>query len=133
MTFKPISTNVGMMKCTMASIGYRRETRKGADKNRPRLVIRIPKSLTESFKPKPGQRFVLALGNGNDIGKARILPAVNGDTGSLAYCKEGSAVFNFGFVPLLGTDAADLDHVEVKPIQNGFEIDLPPWFKSDAP
>ena len=80
------------------------------------------------FKAKKDQPFTLSVGTGTDAGKARISPAVKGVVPT--HFLHG-LVFRFGYVPMLGTDAAEKEFVAVKAIgKDGFEIDLPPWFKA---
>ena len=47
---------------------------------------------------------------------------------------KGGLAFRFGFVPLLGTDAAEKENVNGRVVPNGkdgpvIELDAPAWFK----
>ena len=118
-------------KDSCASISYRRSSSKRGG-GRPRLVIGLPRAVCDGAVIKPGQLFTLQLGTGDDAGKGRIVPTTSGGV----QCKllKGGAVFRFGFVPMLGTDAAEKEFVAVRQLPKstgGFEVDLPAWFKAD--
>lgn len=130
MPFNAIETVKAPEKLTRASISYRKKMNKTGRSRQPKLVIGIPKSHTGSFKAKDGATFALLLGEGKDAGKARIQPTTAG--GVAVRMLKGGAVFHFGFVPMLGDDQAEKEFVDVKSVDNGFEIALPAWFKADT-
>ncbi len=129
MPFELVATIAKPMKDVQASISYRKNTTKHGRSKNPKLIIGIPKTAMGDFKAKKEQAFSLSLGIGDDAGKARILATAHG--GVLATHLKGGIVFRFGYVPMLGQDAAEKEFVAVKSIGDGFEIDLPAWFKSD--
>lgn len=113
---------------TSASIGYRRHGEKG---KLPVLIVTVPVRLVNGFKHGPDDRFQLHLGSGNDQGKARI---VRSPVGVKVKPFKHHLIFRFGYVPMLGTDQAAKEDIEVKFLPpHSFEIKLPPWFKSDEP
>lgn len=128
MPFEPMHTVVKQTRPLMASISYRKfDTKKGRGKP-PRLLIAIPTTVSGAFAPKSNDTFEFHIGTGEDIGKARIMP---GRDGVIPTHFMHAWVFRFGFVPLLGHDAADKEQVDVKMIgKDTFEIALPKWFKS---
>ena len=85
--------------------------------------------IAENFKPKANQRYALQVGTGADVGKARIEPITAG--GVTPSIVKGGVTFRFGYVPMLGSDAAEKEFIEARATKTGFEIDLPPWFKAD--
>lgn len=129
MPFEVLPIVAKPLKDVRASISYRKsDTKHGRSKN-PKLIVGIPKAISGDFKPKATQLFNMLIGHGADAGKARILPATDGVKPTLL---KGGAIFRFGFVPMLGQDAAEKDFVAVKTHGAGFELELPAWFKSDA-
>lgn len=132
MAFEKIETVKGPSKQLLASISYRRFGKKLG--GQPRLVIGIPKGIVGDCKLKDGMQFALTLGTGSDLGKLRIAGVDAGGAG--AKMLKGSVGFHFGFVPMLGTDAADKEFVEAKLLPGKdpvFELIAPPWFKADSP
>lgn len=113
-----------------ASISYKRPGKGLRGPAQPRLVIGLPLTICKDFKFGDKQRFALQVGDGADKGKGRIVLA---PVGVPARILKGGAVFRFGYVPMLGEDAAEKEFVEAQPIKDGFEIVLPPWFKADEP
>jgi hypothetical protein len=113
---------------TKGSLSYRRlKYKTGAKQRDPKLLISIPKYFTEGMNIKKGDRFVLLVGDGDDSGKARLIRSTNGE-GSLVAVFSGCVSLRFGFVPMLGHDAAEKEDIDVRRCDNGFEIDLPSWF-----
>lgn len=131
MPFDVVPTISKPLKDVQASISYRKNlTKLGRSKN-PKLIIGIPKLAMGSFKYDGKQVFQILIGNGEDVGKARIQPATG--TGAAARALKGGLVFRFGYVPMLGDDSAEKEFVSVKALtNNAFEIVLPAWFKADA-
>jgi len=113
---------------TKGSISYRRlKYKNGARQEDPRLLITIPKAFTQGMTIAKGDRYVLMIGDGPDAGKARLIKSDDGE-GSKVAIFSGAVSMRFGFVPMLGHDAADKESVEVRQVDGGFEIDLPVWF-----
>jgi hypothetical protein len=122
---------------TKGSLSYRRVKYKtGAKQKDPRLLITIPKFFTTGMDIKKGDHFVLMIGDGEDVGKARLIKSTNGE-GSRVAIFSGAVSLRFGYVPMLGHDAADKEDIDVRQCEGGFEIDLPRWFTEkgfhDAP
>ncbi len=136
MPFAPLETITRPLKEVKASISYMRFRREGKKKKQeheytPRLVIGIPKAVVTAPKKMAAQSYVLQIGSGNDAGKARLLPAANGN-GVTPRELKGALAFRFGYVPLLGDSVADREMVDVKALSGGgFELTLPAWFKAD--
>lgn len=128
MPFEVIATIAKPMKDVQASISYRKNTTKTGRSKNPVLIIGIPKTVMGDFKAKKEQPFALSIGKGADAGKARISPATDGVA---AKHLKGGLVFRFGYVPMLGSDAAEKEFVPVKYTGGNFELDLPAWFKAD--
>jgi len=95
----------------------------------PKLVISIPKHFTEGVTVVKGDRYVLMIGDGDDAGKARVMKSSNGE-GSKVQVFSGCISLRFGYVPMLGHDAAEKEDVDVRQVPGGFEIDLPSWFSA---
>jgi hypothetical protein len=113
---------------TKGSLSYRRvKYKNGAKQRDPRLLITIPKAFTGGMDIKKGDHFVLLIGDGPDTGKARLIRSENGE-GSRVAIFSGAVSMRFGFVPMLGHDAAEKEDVDVRQVEGGFEIDLPQWF-----
>lgn len=130
MPFVPVETVQGASNAVLTSISYRRPWRKNKSAEiLPRLVIGIPKALAGGFTVAVTDRFAINLGTGCDAGKVHIVRSSTG--GGTAKEFKGAVTFRFGFIPMLGSDAAEKEFVISKPIRDGFEITLPPWFKSD--
>ncbi len=111
-----------------ATISYRRSKRAKVHV-RPSLTIGIPKAvIDEALGLKPSQFFVLTVGSGSDSGKARLIPA-DGLGVAVQIGVRGGATFRFGYVPYLGDDAAEKEFIGVRIHNDGFELDLPAWFK----
>lgn len=121
MGFETIATVVGKGK--QASISYRRNQRSGI----PRLIISIPKVIAADTIGV-NDCFRLQLGTGGDKGKARLV-RIKG--GTPVCIQRGGVTLRFGFVPMLGNSAAEKEEIEIRPIDLGFEFDLPAWFKAD--
>lgn len=130
MPFEAVEVETKHNRPVTASISYMRPTRKGEHKKgvRPQLIIAIPTSIAAISKKK---FFQLQLGKGGDAGKARV----TGQNAKNKFTIESrqlkfTCIFNFGFVPMIGEDIADIERVAVRKISDDeFEIDLPPWFK----
>ena len=133
MPFETLETETKHNRPIMAAISYMRTVRKGQQKKggKPRLLISIPTALSAISKKK---FFVLQLGKGADKGRARIVGQnVKNKFSVEPTCMKHTQVFNFGFVPMLGDDAAAQEHIAVRKISDDeFEIDLPPWFKTEG-
>jgi len=125
MAFEILPTVSGAEKKVRASVSFRAaETKKGGGS--PRLTVGIPATIAGSFNPKPDQLFAFHIGTDDDAGKGRIIPS-NGSGGVSAKIIKGGVTFIFGRAPMLGPDEAEKEYVEVRAIDGGFEIDLPPW------
>jgi hypothetical protein len=131
MSFQPLPTIIssyGHIEKTRGSISYRRlKYKTGAKQKDPRLLISIPRAFTQGMTITKGDRYILMVGDGDDQGKARLIKSDNGD-GSKVQVFSGCVSLRFGFVPMLGHDAAEKEDVEVRQCEGGFEIDLPVWF-----
>jgi len=113
---------------TRGSLSYRRLKYKNGNKMRdPKLLISIPKYFTEGMSIKKGDLYVLLVGDGEDAGKARLIKSTKGE-GSRVAVFSGCVSLRFGFVPMLGHDAAEKEEIDVRQCDGGFEIDLPQWF-----
>lgn len=119
-----------------ASISYERperHTKKGVSTGkRPRLMISIPTTLSGVTKK---EHFMLCVGTGKDAGKARITGQNVKNTKTTKRKDWSNATtWDFGYVPMLGMDAAAKEFVAVRKISDDeFEIDLPAWFKPEEP
>ncbi len=138
MPFEYVPTISAPPKDIFASISYRRNLTKHGKNRNPKLIIGIPKSVCALFKSStkdkktpPEFYYEFHIGTGTDKGKARILKTNPGSVGVRATILKGGMVLRFGYVPMLGSSAAEKDMVEVKTIDDGFEITLPSWFKGD--
>ncbi len=96
----------------------------------PKLVIGVPKAFGTELKLNGADRFVLQTGTGAQAGKLRIMRNANGVKPTKV--RAGALVFHFGYVPMLGDDAAEKEFVIVKQVENGFELDAPAWFKAET-
>jgi hypothetical protein len=120
----------GTVAKTKGALSYRRlKYKTGAKQRDPRLLISIPKFFTEGMTIKKGDRYELLIGDGADAGKARLIKSENGE-GSRVQVFSGCVSLRFGFVPMLGHDAAEKEDIEVRQCDGGFEIDLPKWFQA---
>lgn len=110
-----------------ASLSYRRNKRAKV-KGMPNLVIGIPKDIAAGLV-KSGDAFTMLLGDGADKGKAHLV-RTDRDDGAVATVLRGSVVLRFGHVPMLGSDAAEKEAIELQPLDGGFgfELELPKWF-----
>lgn len=131
MPFEPMEIYTRPATVSAPTLSYKRKTTSHG-RTKPKLVLFVPKPLAGDFTTTKGQRFALHLGNGKDAGKARVLPAVTG--GHCTPLQHGFT-FYFGFLPYLGESSAEKEPVTVRAITvdkaQGFEIDLPAWFKPD--
>ena len=131
MGFQQLPTIIGrwgLPAKTKGSLSYRRlKYKTGAKQRDPKLLISIPRYFTEGMTIVKGDRYILMIGDGDDAGKARLLKSDNGG-GSKVAVFSGCVSLRFGFVPMLGHDAAEKEDVEVRQCEGGFEIDLPQWF-----
>lgn len=110
-----------------ASISYMRHTHEGSKlRPPPKLIVGIPRGILGTFKPKKDALYEFHVGTGKDVGKARIVAGKDGVAPSIM---KYFVAFRFGFVPTLGEDIADKEFVDSRPVDGGFEIDLPAWFK----
>lgn len=132
MPFQMIETQPSNKKRPMVSVSYKRASRKGekVKGSRPGLVISVPKVVAPKFTPDE-RSYVLHIGTGADVGKARIIEADAGGTSPTTL--KHSYQFRFGFVPYLGDEAAEAEHCEARWVDLAIEIDLPEWFKGDGP
>jgi len=120
----------GRTEKTKGSLSYRRlKYKTGAKQKDPRLLISIPRSFTQGMKINKGDRYILMIGDGDDAGKARLLKSPNGE-GSRVQVFSGCVSLRFGYVPMLGHDAAEKEEIDVRQVEGGFEIDLPQWFSA---
>jgi hypothetical protein len=120
----------GLPAKTTGSLSYRRlKYKTGARMKEPKLVISIPKHFTDGIVIEKGDRYILMVGDGDDVGKARLMKSSNGE-GSKVQVFAGSVSLRFGFVPMLGHDAAEKEDIDVRQVPGGFEIDLPSWFSA---
>lgn len=133
MPFETLETVSRRLPRSSGSISYRRVRGSKGHRPQPRLIISIPKTLAADFKTRDGDTYALLLGSGDDAGKARIRRDAKG-TGRCTPLQH-TFMFNFGFVPYLGTSAGDREPLQVRAITgkdgSGFEFDLPVWFKPD--
>lgn len=95
----------------------------------PKLRISIPKHFTEGMTIQKGDRYILMVGDGDDAGKARLVKSANHE-GTKVQIFSGCVTLRFGYVPMLGHDAADKEDIDVRQVPEGFEIDLPEWFRA---
>jgi hypothetical protein len=130
MAFETLPTIAAPAKDAMASISYRLPFSKHGRSKTPRLIIGIPGPIAGNFKPKASQLFALQIGDGSDQGKARIVEAGEGVSPRML---RGGAAFRFGYVPVLGQNAAEKEYVAAKAIKGGFELTLPKWFVAALP
>lgn len=128
MAFKILEIVAPPRRAPQASISYRRQKNGQNRAAKPRLRIGIPEAVASTCDKNV--KFEFLIGSGPDAGKARI---VKGATAGVDPIKmnHGGLVFVFGYVPMLGDDAAEVERVPVKAVKDGFEIELPPWFKPD--
>jgi hypothetical protein len=131
MPFEALDTVTGRYREGRVSISYKRKKSARWQEPRPSLYVGIPREIAKGFTPKKDAAYEFQRGTGQDEGKARIAPAKNGGGKTLA-CVKGGYVIRFGFVPYLGTSAAETDYVAARIVDgHSIEIDLPPWFKPD--
>jgi hypothetical protein len=126
MPFELLPTVPTAQHATHGSISYKRNSRSRNKKSPPRLIICVPRSLNNGSIER-NDRISLLIGTGSDAGKAKLAKAKDG---ALARVLRGGAILlRFGYVPMLGIDPAEREAIEVRPNGDGFEFDLPPWFK----
>lgn len=128
MPFEAVATEPRVARQARPSISYMRQSSEHrAIKNRlPRLNVSIPRAVLGAFKPNGTTTYEFHIGTGKDVGKARIVPGKNGVRAlQMKHC----VGFRFGYVPKLGDEIADREYVEGRPVEGGYEIDLPAWFK----
>lgn len=134
MPFETLETITRENRPPQATISYERFQRKDrVARGEPRLMVFIPTTLAGLCKR---DRFRFDLGTGIDAGRARISGLAKGVPGAgvAGSMMKNALRINFGFVPALGDEAAAGEKVNVRKIDdNTWEIDLPPWFKADAP
>lgn len=127
MPFEVLETIKKELKASRPSISYMRfVSERTKKKNMPKLIVGIPRAILGPFKPKAETLYEFHVGSGKDAGRARIVPGKNGVA---ATTLKNFIAFRFGFVPALGDEIADKEFVDGRPIDGGFEIDLPAWFK----
>lgn len=115
---------------TTGSLSYKRLKYKNGNKMKdPKLRISIPKHFTEGMTIQKGDRYILMVGDGDDAGKARLVKSANHE-GTKVQIFSGCVTLRFGYVPMLGHDAADKEDIDVRQVPEGFEIDLPEWFRA---
>lgn len=135
MPFQPVEVVNKYNKPPQASISYERrerQTKKGVSKaKRPTLLVAIPTALCGTSKK---EHWMLQVGTGEDAGKARIVGVAKGGKHvSKSRDTMHSMNIDFGYVPLLGEDAAAKDYCAVRKIsEDEYEIDLPAWFKANV-
>jgi hypothetical protein len=141
MGFKLLETVAfSTIRASTGSISYTRGPAKGK-KLRPKLIVSIPSGLVaqanvRGLKAETADKmhFAFMLGDGANAGVARItFVGEGGGSGVTARFFKGSLVFRFGYVPLLGDDAAAREDLEgITPlVGQGWEFVLPAWFKKD--
>lgn len=119
------------------SISYRRrKTKKRLTPNPdtpPALIIGVPSVLLSKFKNKDGDRYVLMLGDGPDAKKAMIVKDKDGACKAAHFGRPpGCFSFRFGYLPMMGMNAAEKEFVEVvAETADSITITLPAWFKAD--
>lgn len=133
MPFEILETVARDTRVAMASVSYERgKGRNGVIRDRrPRLRVSIPTVFAGLCKR---DRFRIDVGTGADAGRARISGLAKGVPGASApgTMMKNALVVRFGFVPMLGEDAAAKEFVPVRKLDdNTWEIDLPPWFKAE--
>ena len=154
MPFTSLPFEPSPMKQLCGSISYKRSKRKDGPNGKPRLIISIPKAIAGDPLPEDSDRWGLDLGSGEDAGKLRIVPAM---VGVKCVLLKWVCVWRFGYVPLLGDEAAEIERCEAKrlnlssadskpsanPQMYGarsadqvvggcFELVLPAWFKGPS-
>ena len=70
-----------------------------------------------------------AQGGGDGAGRARLARSYDSQ-GANARLFRGAVTFRFGHVPMLGTDAAEKEPIEVHMADGDFEFELPKWFSA---
>jgi hypothetical protein len=129
MPFEPLPTvPTGKQLVVCGSISYKRNSRsRNNKKSPPRLIICLP-TIVNNGAIQKNDRVNLLIGTGSDEGRARLTKAKS--EGALAYMMRGGAILlRFGYVPMLGLDAAEREQLEFRANGEGFEFDLPAWFK----
>jgi hypothetical protein len=133
MPFEQVKTEQKLAAGPRASISYSRwGGKQGKKKTRPKLIIGLNAAAVAECKLKADQTFELMLGTGKDAGSLRAMPAKLSGAVTRSRMK-GSFSISFGFVPMLGEDAAAKEFVAIRAVQGGgFEIDAPAWFKPEG-
>ena len=128
MPFEPLPTVPGDTGYKIGgSISYKRNSRSRNKKSPPRLIICLPATINNGNIRK-NDRVALLVGTGADEGKARLLKGNSG--AAIAHLLRGGGVLlRFGYVPMLGLDQAEREQLDFRADGDGFEFDLPAWFK----
>jgi hypothetical protein len=128
MPFEPLPTvPSGRQALTCGSISYKRNSRSRNKKSPPRLIICLP-AMVNNGTIKKHDRVGLLIGTSGDTGKARLVKSNGG--AALAHTLRGGAILlRFGYVPMLGLDSAEREELDFRVNGEGFEFDLPTWFR----
>lgn len=127
MPFERLETQPHQVHAGRPSISYKRPSSKKTGPRPPRLMIGIPGALMPP-KGKVAERYGLSFGSGKDAGRLRIVPDAKGiEPGK----RMNFLTFSFGFVPMLGDEAAEKEFIDGKLLEGGagWELTLPAWFK----
>jgi hypothetical protein len=128
MPFEPLPTVPGEKQYrTCGSISCKRNSRAHNKKSVPRLIICLP-AMVNNGMIKKNDRVGLLIGTGNDTGKARLVKD-NGGAAVAHVLRGGGILLRFGYVPMLGADAAEREELDFRAVGGNFEFDLPLWFK----
>lgn len=141
MPFEILETQGRQIRGTKISISYKRwgaKSGKAREGSRPRLMISLTVEVAKLLGiKKQSEPWAILIGSGDMAGTARFLPHPKG-TG-LGVLIGRCPSLRFGFVPMLGTNAAALEYIDYRIVDhpNGkttvkaLEIVLPAWFKAD--
>lgn len=128
MPFELLPTVLSQQRLSISgSISYKRNSRSKNRKSPPRLIICLPANLNNGSIIQH-DRVALLIGTGDDAGKAKLVKDKHG-TARAHLLRGGAALLRFGYVPMLGQDPAEHEVLEFRADGDGFEFDLPPWFK----
>lgn len=129
MPFEVLETQTKDNMPPTALISYMRPGKKkgGADfdrnKTKPRLSVTVPTSIFIS----KAEKFVLLVGTGADVGKARIRAAGKSDKAGIKPSEfKAHLILRFGYVPKLGDEIFDGERCDIRRIsEDEYEIDAP--------
>lgn len=129
MPFEPLPTVPAQKQLKdVGSISYKRNARSRNKKSPPRLIICVPTIVNNGYIHK-SDRVALLIGSGDDAGRAQLRKGKEG--AAVAHVLRGGGIMlRFGYVPMLGVDQAEREELDFRTNGDGFEFDLPPWFKA---